>query len=297
LLRGYDVVGYPRPYLQMAKRAAPADVFLDEAKSRVIAARLGSDIAVDSAGPVWATINIRPTLLGRIVAAVYKLPQLRIVLKLEDGRSIDHRYIPSIGNAGFILSPDLERTGSFLRLAAGLGLPRVTSFRIVTSGKKLWSPEFEVRLTPIHLAPQPTARALLLTRSGPPPGALLTVLAAAKPECHVDTVNGRVPDGILHADSGTLQLRGWTNPPAAAPGGPDETWVTVTSLVTGETRFFRAGLDPRPDVAAWLKLPEMREPGFDTTLDLGTMPGPQTLNIYSLAEGKAHDCGLALRVE
>lgn len=297
LLRGYDIVGYPRPYLQMAKRAAPADVFLDEAKSRVIAARLGSDIILDSTGPVWATLNLRPTLLGRIVTAVYKLPPLRIVLKLEDGRTVEHRYIASIGNAGFILSPDLERVGSFLRLAAGLGVPRVTAFRITTSGRNLWSPQFEVRLTPIHLTPQPTARALLLIRSGPPPTALTTVLASPKPECHLDTVNGGVPGGVLRADDGTLQLQGWTNPPAAAPGGPEETWVTLTSLATGETRFFRAGTDPRPDVAAWLKLPGMREPGFDATLDLGAMPGPQMLNIYSLSGGKAHDCGLALRVE
>ncbi|HEX4572561.1 MAG TPA: hypothetical protein VH184_19155 [Dongiaceae bacterium] len=79
LLAAYDIVGYRPPYVQLAKRAPQAPVPLDEAATRIVSARLGSDIALGDRGPVWARVRLKPTLLGQLVAAAYKLPPLHIV--------------------------------------------------------------------------------------------------------------------------------------------------------------------------------------------------------------------------
>jgi hypothetical protein len=81
------------------------------------------------------------------------------------------------------------------------------------------------------------------------------------------------------------------------PGGADETWVSLTSLTTGEKRFFRAPAQARPDVTWAFGLSETKRPGFDVTLDLAPLPGPQALDIYSLSGDKAYGCGLGLKLE
>jgi hypothetical protein len=296
LLTAYDIVGYQAPYVQLAKRAPQAPFPLDRAATRIVSVRLGSDIAAGDGGAVWARVSLRPTLRGRLVAAAYKLPPLHIILKLDDGQTVEHRYIAAIGNAGFILSPYLRSPEDFILMAAGGdGPPQVTSFRITTAGEGLWSPQFDVELTPIRLAAHSALRALVFAQSVAPPTALTHPLAVLKPNCHIDAINGQehTADIVLHGARHRLRLQGWTNP----PGGTDETWVSLTSLATGEKRFFRAAAQARPDVIQALGLSDRKRPGFDVTLAPEAVQGPQILDIYAVSGDKAYGCGLELRLE
>ena len=241
-------------------------------------------------------MSLRPTLLGRLVAAAYKLPPLRIVLNLDDGQSVEHRYIAAIGNAGFILSPYLSSPEDFILMASGGGgVPEVRSFYITTAGEGLWSRQFEVQLTPFRLAARPQLRGLFLAQSVVPPDALSHPFMALNAACNIDLVNGRksTADSVLHGARQRLSLQGWTNP----PGGADETWISLTSSATGERRFFRAAQQARPDVTKYFGLSETKRPGFDVTLDLEAVRGPQLLDIYGISGDKAYDCGLRLRLE
>jgi hypothetical protein len=215
LLAAYDIVGYQAPFVQLAKRAPQASLPLDTAATRIISARLGSDIAIANRGPVWVRASLRPTLPGRLVAAAYKLPPLHIILKLDDGRTVERRYIAAIGNAGFVLSPYLSSPEDFILMAAGGGgPPQVSSFRITTAGEGLWLPQFEVELTPIRLAAHPALRALVFAQPVRPPTALSHPQAISKSECHIDAINGqgRKADIVLHGARNRLRLQGWTNP-------------------------------------------------------------------------------------
>jgi hypothetical protein len=296
LLTAYDVVGYQAPYVQLAKRAPQAALPLDVAATRIVSAKLGADIAIGDRGPVWARVSLRPTLLGRLIAAAYKLPPLHIVLKLDDGRIVDRRYIAAIGNAGFILSPYLSSPEDFILMASGGGgAPEVKSFHITTAGEGLWSRQFEVQLTPFHLAARPQLRALFLAQSVVPPATLSHPFNGLNPACHIDLVNGQRPTAgsLLHGARERLSLQGWTNP----PGGADETWISLTSSATGEKRFFRAAQQARPDVTSYFGLPATTRPGFNVILDLKAVRGSQTLDIYALSGSNAYACGLGLRLE
>jgi hypothetical protein len=166
LLTGYDVVGSSGSYVQMTRRAASNGSPLEHTKTRIVEGKLNSNIEIGSADPTWVALDIHPTLLGRLIAAVYKLPILRITLTLGNGRIVQRRYVPGSGNAGFIISPYLSTSNDLIRLAAGLdGAPRVTSFCITSSKEDLWSSQFTARLTPIRLDPQSSARALALAEA------------------------------------------------------------------------------------------------------------------------------------
>ena len=61
----------------------------------------------------------QPTTLGRIVAAGFKLPEPRMTVGLAGAGPRDFRFVPSVGTAGFLLSPAVQDTDDFLSLLEG----------------------------------------------------------------------------------------------------------------------------------------------------------------------------------
>jgi len=111
-------------------------------------ARIGTSVQLpDTDDPLWAEIDLTPSLLGRIGLFLLKIPAINITLTLEDGRVIRHRYIPAIGERGFLLSPYIETTDDFVLLASGNSINHtVRSIRFDTSSPKMWCRELTIRL-------------------------------------------------------------------------------------------------------------------------------------------------------
>ena len=66
----------------------------------------GEAIDLSSApGVVWATIDVRPSLAGKLAALLYRLEPPTIKLVLARGKPARHRLIPGIASQGFLLSP------------------------------------------------------------------------------------------------------------------------------------------------------------------------------------------------
>jgi hypothetical protein len=165
LLAHYNVAGYKSPYIRMEKHTGSAMASLIESESREVKGEIGKQIDITRMDPMWVSLDVRPTLLGRIIAILFKLPKLEIVLTLSDARNVTHRFIPAIGHTGFIISPYLANPDDIISLAAGLvGAPHVTSFKIITGSRVLWNNHFDVRLIPININPQASARSIILTQ-------------------------------------------------------------------------------------------------------------------------------------
>jgi hypothetical protein len=119
------------------------------------------DIPVTNSAAMWIiNIDARPSLLGRVVLSA-------------DGSVVRHRFIASIGRSGFIVSPYLTTAADLLYLTAGLSSARRvksfklvshSSFKLIPHSSVFWQSEIAVRLTPINITPQPTARALVVAQ-------------------------------------------------------------------------------------------------------------------------------------
>jgi hypothetical protein len=70
-------------------------------------------------GPLFAEIDLKPTVLGRLLMALYKPPQLNLKLKLKNGKVKNYRIVSNMIATGFILSPLVSNTGEFASLAVG----------------------------------------------------------------------------------------------------------------------------------------------------------------------------------
>jgi hypothetical protein len=297
LLSGYKIVNYHPPYIQMEKYSTSSMAGLTPSEARTLHAKFQQVIDIGSTDPVWVSLNVEPNRLGQLVASAFKLPRLGITLFLDDGRIINHRFIATIGQTGFILSPYLSSTEDIIFLAAGIqAVPRVKSFKITTNGAWGWLDGFDVHITPIHIALQPTARPLLLSAPTTPPDTLTKRVGDAKIACYIEAVNGQPYDTArpVFALDKVLELRGWTAP--KEPAKSIEAWVVLTSA-SGEKSFFKATSRDRPDVVAAFKRPDLKTAGFRVLLDLGAVTGRQKLSLYSLSGGAAFACPVEMNVE
>lgn len=122
LLGGYTVSAIESPYLVLKKRLDERGASLDVAHQKALLGEFGKAIELDPTRPVWMQADIQPTLLGKLVAGVFRLPQLQIELTFNNGAVIRKRVIPKITSAGFIVAPYLAGAEDFAALAAGIDL-------------------------------------------------------------------------------------------------------------------------------------------------------------------------------
>ena len=296
LISTYRITDFVSPYVRMDRSPKSSNAQLRKEEPLSLMTRWNQDIALPDAAPLWITIDIRPSLLGRLVQSVFKLPQLEIDLTLADGSVAHHRFIASIARSGFIISPYLTSPIELINLAAGLPSARaVKSLKLVTHSPTFWKSDIDVRVTPISITPQSTARALANTLRSMESSPQSRPIKETAATCNVDFVNGeRFQPNLTHNDhGGTLRLQGWIAPPPNADSNSMSMWAALTSD-EGETEYFKAQLQSRSDVIAALKRPAF---GFDITLDLKAHPGKQILKLFSVSESAAYQCFTAIGFE
>jgi hypothetical protein len=160
LLTRYDVVDASPAELVLRRGAAPRRWALSAPIESTI--RIGESVPVPAVPLLWARLDIQPTLAGRLVAALYKLPPITIELA-EKGRWQSFRLVES-ARAGFLLSPVVDDRVTFALLgatidprhpgAAFLDDRRVVRLRVNAGQSARWyRPDVRLSLQTLHLSP------------------------------------------------------------------------------------------------------------------------------------------------
>lgn len=290
-LTDYQIVGREHGMIHLVKMSN------DEprvSKLGDVEGTLNSSIAVPEApGPVIASIEIRKTLLGKAALAAFKLPQLFIELTLDTGEVVRNRYVAPMGQSGFIVSPYVGSDQEFIRLAAGdLIAKQVRSIRIVAPEIGMWEKDIRVSFSTFKLAPQPVAFDTAITKLGAPPPSLAQSGSAPPAQCSVDFANGvhvAGHQGDYMASAGSFDISGWAAPSASNGIGPDEIWIALTAA-NGSKRFYKVPIIARPDVSAAFGHSNMKNTGFETSVDTSGLAGHQELSIYTVSGLTAQEC-------
>lgn len=86
-------------------------------KVKELDAKFGDIISTpDINGLIWVEIEIKHTLLGRLMRFLFKLPELSVKVILNDGEEKVFRIIPEMIKTGFLLSPLVENNDDFIEL-------------------------------------------------------------------------------------------------------------------------------------------------------------------------------------
>lgn len=124
LLTRYDLKGLADDqgaFLLLTRSLVPRKFSLTPlAKTSV---RFGESLALPDAGHglVWVEIEIKKTLAGTVVNALYKPPVLRLSVKLRDHTQHSYRLVPGMAGGGFLLSPLVADNRAFAALASAGG--------------------------------------------------------------------------------------------------------------------------------------------------------------------------------
>lgn len=297
LLTDYTVAGYTNDRVLLKKNHETSVSFRgDEVFDSTVFA--GQTIPLpQSSGPLWAEIEIRPSLLGKIATFLLKTQDLNISLQLKDGSSASYKYVPGMGEAGFLISPVVQNTQSFLMLTSTLrdsyfsssGLP--TAFSIL-GASLFWEREIKVRLWKANIPAQSQVDAMLLTPLRQDhPATFDTSMPSG--ECSIDMVNTRLATADVTTVSGVLAVSGWAIAARNQELAPDDIFI---SLIGEDHSIYygHAVKYPRNDVNNTFNLPNMGDVGFHVLADISKLKGLYRLGIAQVSRGKLIDCPIRL---
>jgi len=264
--------------------------------------RFGEEIPLPSTtAALWAKIEAKQTLLGKLVALAYKPPPLEIEFRMDDGRTKRFRYIAKIGEAGFVASPLVQDTRDFLalELPSNIGYftasrPRSMSLFVVGGALagKMWETNFTVRITEMNIPAQAQVGALLFRQSfAKTPADTQIAELPDTTDCWIDRINRQAVDKTPMTIRGALSVEGWAAMSLADGIAPDETRITLEAE-NGEVDTMSATLFPRGDVNQIFKRPKMGNVGFRAFANISNFDGRYTLGVRMSANGKIRNCAM-----
>jgi len=83
--------------------------------------------------PLWANVDLQPSLLGRLRAFFYKSPIVTLRIQDTKGISTDYRMPVSQGRTGFIINPVVEDIVGYMRFAGGPPERRLRALTVAVS--------------------------------------------------------------------------------------------------------------------------------------------------------------------
>jgi hypothetical protein len=132
LLSRYDLAGFAGDrWLVLDRAPHPRPIVFTPVSSNLYP--FGQEIPVPQlpSGSVWTKIEMTPTLFGRLGSTLYRSAEVYLTVKTADGRQFEHRIIPAVAAAGFVLSPYITDAGGFAALLAHRQFPPdVTSITV-----------------------------------------------------------------------------------------------------------------------------------------------------------------------
>ncbi len=265
------------------KPSSPASV-LTPVSPVLTEGTLGDEIAVPRWGqPVWVSMNIQPTLIGRMLSAVYKAPKLSIRVRYENGETADYRMVAGAARTGFLLSPTISDAREFVALGSRYRSDLLDKRRVVAlsvygdSGTRyLWNMRYPISFSGLELpASDHAAEVLTGVRTASSPLATYDNGGV----CNIDDVDGRpVTGSAMDLAAGLVTIRGWAAADGALGKASAETWLLVTGRDQQTYRIPTVRV-ARTDVAGYFKRPALQFAGFEAYVDVRSLPDAAQIRV------------------
>lgn len=257
--------------------------------------KVGAEVLIPrSVHPVFAEIEIKPTLMGRLMGIAYKPPQLKLRLKQGDGSQLEYRVIANMMESGFFLSPVIKNTKDFVILATGNQqlLTPLESIQFVPpyGGSLFWSSTYHLKLKE-YMGKKPAILpyGLFDTISDSIPVDLLrTHQITGQCDGSIDLING-LPAQAGMITTGSLSADGWLAVSAKDGIVPD--YIILTLKKTGQPeKYVITNRIQREDVKVAFNQPKLINVGFTANIDVRTLSGEYELGLALGYQGNFQEC-------
>jgi hypothetical protein len=117
MLDNYTVAGYANNWGHLVRKNAPLRNASHFRMLQTSSARLGVELPLPSAtGPVFVTLQTAPSIAGKLLMQLYKIPSLNLTVTKDNGERSVYRVNSNMMQTGFFLSPLVASNEDFLRL-------------------------------------------------------------------------------------------------------------------------------------------------------------------------------------
>lgn len=241
-----------------------------------------------------ATIDLRPTLAGRLGLLLYKLPPMSLEARLADGRTVRRRLPIGMAGSPFLLSPWVDSTTEFALLygrPAELAAQRVMAFRLLgENGADRWREDrYHSRLDSSLAQPGLAVASLLGTRPVIELPTDIDRVEVGSCRGALDQGLGTGPKGVPRPVGTLLRAEGWVAPPAGSLDRLRAAWLVLTDI-EGRRSYAPTQAVRRFDVARTEGDTRLAEAGFKGFVDLTGRSGRFTLSLAWQAERVLRVC-------
>ena len=142
LLTRYDITNIEGRYLLLQRSPQPRKYNFAPLDRQKVAVGEWYEVP-DNSQPLWAKLDLKPNLWGKLAATALRLPNLYLEIETADGMQVKYRAVGDLLDTGFLISPVLSNRWDFLALAGAdwqdrLATQQVTKFRIVDRKTNSW---------------------------------------------------------------------------------------------------------------------------------------------------------------
>jgi hypothetical protein len=254
---------------------------------------VGETVAIpDTQFPMFAQVHMKRTFVGRVLGILFKPEELRITVNLLNGSSRDYRFVPGMGEAGFVLSPLVENTSDIL-LSYGswkfLENKRVTSIKISTKSKRSlsWA---GYQLTLGELVGQEPTDISSLAAVAAPVKISENGKSLKEADCFgsIDSINGSSPTEHAISYSPILSIQGWIA--ESQNKSADDSFAATITTGSGSTYVAPLVRNKRPDVAAYFKSDALVNSGYQAFIDVDGLGSDISVGLARKMEGAYVAC-------
>lgn len=259
---------------------------------------LGEEVLLpDSSDFLFVEIDLKPTLIGRLMSLIYKPTQLEISVTLQNGSINNYRFISSMAKSGFIISPLINNAAEFGLLFAGpetLYEKQVKSIRISSAegGSYFWNPGYAIKISHFEFSSAPNDDVYKLFHFEPIQKTLPAEVSSEDTvicDGFIDSINDIVPAPSIVKTSRLLSLEGWFALSGRDGTVPEMVFITLTDK-QGNKNYIQAQKKPRDDVKIHFKQPDMPDVGYKVYADVSELNGEYRLGLSGLHQGKLLHC-------
>lgn len=142
-------------FLLLEKRDKPRTIIQENLINDSFKFQESIDMTEFNTGILWIETHFERTLFGNIVKILYKSPHIIVRLTTEDNRQYSFQVVPDLGDAGFIISPFINKNTDFSDLFDQL--PKVSdrvksiAFFSEASYIPVWNSNFTVNLSSLNI--------------------------------------------------------------------------------------------------------------------------------------------------
>lgn len=256
----------------------------------------GEAVAVPHKGlPIFIEVDIKPSLVGRLMKLLYKTEQLKINVQLTNGEEKSFRFIPAMAKSGFVISPLVENAFDFALLygkSSYTNLKSVDSFSIVPDNDSglMWKDSYHIKFKTISKRRVVDISDFNQFDSFQPELSKDIPVVAEFCKGYIGTINGRKLKSVELSKEDLFTIDGWMATSIKPPALPEAVFIVLTNSENHHL-YLSTHRVPRPDVVRHFQKPKLKHSGFIATADISSLAtGQYTLGLAIQESGKIKIC-------